>query len=549
MKRLLLTLIFSILVFGAITAQSSEQKMLVIEQGSFKPIQRDALTGVAIDQIQMDSSRRPCARIKMKIDRMTREEIDGLEIKPVTNNEVKKCKTSEYDNGLIIELTAKPDTRFYMQHDKFGTSNEVLVNLEPNKEYYVEAHLNTFYSITVQSNVVDADVYIDGTLMGRTSEQNGQIFCTIEEVQPGRHDIYCQFGDKRSAGQQINVHAKSIFFTENINIETEKFSVVFNIEPKEVTVVIDGMMEQSITDGVFRGRLPKAKHTYRISSPYCITEQNDFVVDGDIERKITLKPLYGNIQVSSNPSGAHVSIDGVRDGTTPYTKGDVKAGVHDIVITKAGYEDHRGTITINPTGISAYNATLVAKKQAKAPKPQRPPQQVDTSTRFESSVELGYSMHTSGGAVNHIGAAYIGGIRAGKTLFAGAGVGAEYNIHSIDNQSALNNGGVLAPGQISVPIFAHLRLYMGRNANHFVALSAGGKLFGKNEIIHKEKGYSYHTNGIFGDLGYGIKFGGLYIFAGASVQSLPAVDSYTDKQLDIKSKIGIGAKLSVGFTF
>ena len=171
MKRLLLTLIFSILVFGAITAQSSEQKMLVIEQGSFKPVQRDALTGVTIDQIQMDSSRRPCARIKMKIDRMTREEIDGLEIKPVTNNEVKKCKTSEYDNGLIIELTAKPDTRFYMQHDKFGTSNEVLVNLEPNKEYYVEAHLNTFYSITVQSNVVDADVYIDGTLMGRTSSR------------------------------------------------------------------------------------------------------------------------------------------------------------------------------------------------------------------------------------------------------------------------------------------------------------------------------------------------------------------------------------------
>ncbi|MBQ2417550.1 MAG: hypothetical protein II282_05055, partial [Alistipes sp.] len=128
MKQLLTLLIAIFTVFAA-SAQS--EKSIIIDQNSFCAVQSDALTGVNIDPIGMDSSRRPCARIKVKINRMTREEIDRIEVKIVTNNELRKCKTADYDNGLIIEMTAKPSTRFYFNHPEFGESNEVTLNLDP----------------------------------------------------------------------------------------------------------------------------------------------------------------------------------------------------------------------------------------------------------------------------------------------------------------------------------------------------------------------------------------------------------------------------------
>ena len=81
---------------------AQDEKSIIIEQSSFKMLESGALSDVNIDPISKDSSRRPCARIKVRINRMTKEDINGIEVKIATNNELKKCKTAEYDNRLII---------------------------------------------------------------------------------------------------------------------------------------------------------------------------------------------------------------------------------------------------------------------------------------------------------------------------------------------------------------------------------------------------------------------------------------------------------------
>ena len=181
MKRLLTILVALLTSFSAF---AQAEKSIIIEQKSFRAVQTDALTGVNIDPIGLDYSKRPCARLKVKINRMTKAEIDGIEVKPITNNAVMKCKTAEYDNGLIIEMTAKPQTRFYFHHNEFGDSNEVIFDLEADKEYYLESYLNHFYSIVVMSNVSGAEVYIDDVMRGRTDKDNQ---CSIKGVRPGKH--------------------------------------------------------------------------------------------------------------------------------------------------------------------------------------------------------------------------------------------------------------------------------------------------------------------------------------------------------------------------
>ena len=209
MKHLLPLLIAVFISFAAV-AQS--EKSIVIEQSSFRAVQSDALTGVNIDPIGEDSSRRPCARIKVRINRMTKEDINAIEVRIATNNELRKCKTAEYDNGLIIEMTAKPNSRFYFYHPRLGYSNEVNVNLEANKEYRIDAYLNQLLSITVMSDAVGADVYIDDMYRGQIGANSTLV---VHGISANKHFLVLQYADKKIE-QDINVNSENFVFVSNL---------------------------------------------------------------------------------------------------------------------------------------------------------------------------------------------------------------------------------------------------------------------------------------------------------------------------------------------
>ena len=164
MKRILAILLT---IFICATATALVENSIVIDTKSFRAVQTDALTGVNIDPIGVDHSRQACARVKIKFDRMNKAQIDALEVKMRSNTDLTKQKVADYfDNVLILEMTAKPNTRFYFYSPEFGESNEVTLNLEGNREYEMLASLNQTFSIIVNSNVANADVYIDGVFKG-----------------------------------------------------------------------------------------------------------------------------------------------------------------------------------------------------------------------------------------------------------------------------------------------------------------------------------------------------------------------------------------------
>lgn len=78
-----------------------------------------------------DRSNHPCARIKLHISRMTPEEISEIEVHAIGGNVIVIKQQVEFEsNGLIIELTARPEIRFYLSHYKYGDSNPVNLYLE-----------------------------------------------------------------------------------------------------------------------------------------------------------------------------------------------------------------------------------------------------------------------------------------------------------------------------------------------------------------------------------------------------------------------------------
>lgn len=254
MKRVLFA-IFAVVVAFTVSAQS--EKSIIIEQSSFRPIHSDALTGVNIDPIDVDSSRRPCARIKVRLNRMTREEINEIEVKIVTNNELRKCRTADYENGLIIEMTAKPETRFYFQHPRLGYSNEVLLTLEPNREYRLDAYLNQLLSISIMSDAIGADVYIDEMYKGQI-RSNGNL--VVHNVSASKHVVRIEHAGKTIA-QDIFVNRENIAFGLFTNNQTSSPTIAQqSTQPTEKIYKVGDYYNDGVKEGVVFEVTPDGRH-------------------------------------------------------------------------------------------------------------------------------------------------------------------------------------------------------------------------------------------------------------------------------------------------
>ncbi len=320
-------------IFAVSTAFAQAEKSIIIDQNTFRPVQKDALTGVNIDPIGLDHSKRPCARLKVKINRMTREEINAIEVKIITNNQLTKNKTAEYDNGLILELTAKPQTRFYFHHDEFGDSNEVCLNLEADKEYYLEAYLNQTFSIVVNSNIEGADVYLDGTFKGQTG---GNMSCTIADVMIGNHTLKVVYGSV-SSEQSIDVNKNSISFRQNVNTQaSEPQFVVFAVEPQSAVVIIDNK-HYTLQDGAMRVVLDGGTYNYTVTAAGYHPQSGTFTVAGEkVTKSINLSADAATVTLTA-PDNSEIWVNEERKGVGSWS-GTLTSGTYIFEARKAGHK-------------------------------------------------------------------------------------------------------------------------------------------------------------------------------------------------------------------
>lgn len=331
MKRLFVAVLLAAAWLGA-WAQGAKNT-LEIYPSSFAAVQSDALSGVAIDKIGLDLSRRPCARIKMHINRMTREEIEGLEVKPIGGNViVMRREVAAEGNGLILELTAKSPTRFYLHHDKYGDSNEVSLDLEPDKEYRLEAQLNLLLSIVVASNVKGADVYVDDVFKGTVGDN---FLHTVENVTPGEHKIALKQGAS-TAERTFDVNSNNISFRLEINTATSRPQyVVFELEPKTAILFIDNK-PCTTREGFAQTVLQNGTYSYRVMASGYHEQTGSFTVSGaKVERKVSLKADAAMVTLSAG-ADAEIWVNNELKGRSPW-RGELLSGTYIFEARRAGH--------------------------------------------------------------------------------------------------------------------------------------------------------------------------------------------------------------------
>ena len=356
MKRLF---IYILALFVPLLAVAQQYHSLEIDASSLKPVNTDAISGVAIDKIARDPSQRPCARIKMHVNRMTAEDIRGLSVRAIGGNiEVTKQMVAIEGNGLIVELTAKEQTRFYLHHDKYGDSNEVTLNLEGDKEYRLRAQLCIMQSIVVSTNVRDAEVYIDNEFKGKT---NHHYALTVDGMTHGVHDLRVVYGGVNNE-KKIEINSTNIYF--RIEVDTaasEAQFVVFEVLPRDAVVEIDGKNYVPSKYGDVQVTLNNGSYRYTISAKDYHPETGTFVVSGSkVEKSVKLRPAHGWLNLPSEGllQGAKLFVDDALVGETPIERHKLASGMHDVRIVKELYKTFVDRVEIKDGETLVYTPKL-----------------------------------------------------------------------------------------------------------------------------------------------------------------------------------------------
>ena len=95
---------------------------------------------------------------------------------------------------------------------------------------------------------------------------------------------------------------------------------------------------------------------------------------------------------------------------------------------------------------------------------------VYTKRGYQQTANIAFA--TDFGECIKFGAEYIGGYRFNNVFYLGAGFGISYNCGGRSDRSLLIDYDIIR-NVLTMPLFLHLRTYIGRQHNLFLALSAG----------------------------------------------------------------------------
>lgn len=221
-----------------------------------------------------------------------------------------------------------------------GTRQSLEVALTPN-----------WAPVSVQSQPAGAEVVVDGASAGRTP-------ATLE-LTAGRHDIEIRLRGYNAWRQSIDVLADQPVDLPLARLTQADGRIELVTEPAGAAVSVDGE---------FRGQTPLTlrlnpgrEHTINVTKPGYETVTQRLSVEADSGRRLELGLVaqIGVVDLTSDPAGAQVWVDGAQTAVTP-AQLRLTALPHDIEIRLEGYAVQAREITPRPGFPQAWNAELEA---------------------------------------------------------------------------------------------------------------------------------------------------------------------------------------------
>lgn len=275
----------------------------------------------------------------------------------------------DYENSQILDVNIFPsDAELFINGLKQNLDYNGHVSLQlPFGTHNYRVAANNYH--TEESQVIINDKENKHTLsvklkqafgylnVNSTSEsKDGELF--IDDIRVGTLPI-SQFPLK-SGLHRISVNQKLYLpYTETIAMTD---SAIVTITPilkpnyAEYEIFVDGDKEAQIYDngellgtGRWKGLLDAGEHIIEAKKISHTTTTQKIKVIKDTPRKLSISkpmPIYGSLEIKTQPSNAKVYIDGHEVGFTPYHINEILIGKHKIKILKEGYNSYEQDIII-----------------------------------------------------------------------------------------------------------------------------------------------------------------------------------------------------------
>ena len=206
-----------------------------------------------------------------------------------------------------------------------------------------------FGSVSVSSQPQGAKVFLDGEDTGKVTP------CTIGEIASGRCDIRLQLKDYAPASQSVTV-TEGMTASVNVTLEARFAHVTINSLPGAAIKVNgaevgSGSYSNNMAEGIYDIEASLAGHRP-------VTKQIEVIVGVPQTIELRPTPIYGMLDVNSNPMGANITINGKSYGDTPTTIENLLVGDYDVVLTKPGYASVSQRVTVSENASASVDVKM-----------------------------------------------------------------------------------------------------------------------------------------------------------------------------------------------
>jgi hypothetical protein len=215
----------------------------------------------------------------------------------------------------------------------------------------------------IQSIPSGADAYFDNIFWGETPvtipvSTTGNPSHSIRITLPGYETWTSSYQGNPGPDQTITITATLTPSQQVGNIQVVS-------SPSGATVTLD-RSQSAITPYTFT-YIPVGSHEVSVY----LSGYQTFYTNVNVNRGQTayinavLNPVVtsGSLRVDSNPSGAAVYVDSIYRGVTSTIVGNLAPGSHSVRLSKAGYQDWTGTVSISAGATTTLSPTLTPDQQ------------------------------------------------------------------------------------------------------------------------------------------------------------------------------------------
>ncbi|AEK72229.1 Serine/threonine protein kinase [Thermococcus sp. 4557] len=218
---------------------------------------------------------------------------------------------------------------------------EGTVRVVPGKTIFVEAPLEWYRGWLLVSGTPYATVYVDGEAM-KNIPANSTANITVDA---GNHTVRVWLDGYRDFVTNITVEP---FHTVHLNVTLEPVAVLYLISNVPGTkVYINGTYYGEIRNNELRIELPPGEYLLTAGRWGYLnyTENLNLTAPSITLGEIRLRPAFGFLNVTSDPPGATVIVDGKNRGKTPLFI-SILQGTHELEVIKEGYEAYTANVTV-----------------------------------------------------------------------------------------------------------------------------------------------------------------------------------------------------------